>query len=778
MIEKNQEWEKEQKRVNQVIAEVEKKANQLLGKTEEMKKDIVELRKTFWEDVTVNVDEPDDIIETHASIKQRAELVAERERSHRQLNQQIQILKKLHSSPYFARIDFKEEGEPEAERVYIGIASLLDKEGENFLIYDWRAPISSLYYDYSPGPCQYETPSGTINGEMERKRQFIIRKGRIVNMFDTGITIGDELLQEVLGRQADTQMKTIVATIQQEQNQLIRNERSKYLVVQGAAGSGKTSAALQRIAYLLYRHRNELNRENILLFSPNPLFNSYIANVLPELGEENMQQTTFQEFAQKLLKTALTIEDPFSQMESLLISPENEEYHIRLAGIRFKSSLQFKALLDRYIHFLAKTGIPFHPIIFRGKELISSQEMENYFYSLDENMSIPNRLQQMAVWLLEQLAEKERAERKQDWVQKEMDLLSTEEYTAIFHKLQKNKRFSEETFDDFEREQQALAKLIVKRRFKPLKKFIHQWQFLNTTAIYNQFLDGGEWTGEEEFFPEKWNDICRFTKERLQHKELPYEDVTPFLYLCYRLKGQGLNKGIRHLFIDEAQDYSPFQFVYFKEIFPNARMTILGDIHQAIYVHAVHSLTSLNQEIEEMGTFENIVFTKSYRSTREIVEFTTHLINQQEVIEPFNRHGNKPVLTVAMDQADFRIKMIQCIRQLQDDGYGTIAIICKTAKESQQAFENLKTEMPVRLITTETYTYEKGMLILPAYLAKGIEFDAVVIYNASREQYHRKLEQKLFYTACTRAMHELRLFTLGERTPFLDRVPASLFIQN
>lgn len=248
--------------MNRQLTSIEKYA-------ERIKTEIIDIRKNFWDDVTVNFDEPTDAAETASSIRQQAEVLSERERSHQYIQRRRHLLRELSDSPYFGRIDFTEEKETKAEKVYLGITSLRDSE-DNFLIYDWRAPISSLYYDYSPGPVQYETPGGTVKGVMELKRQYLIRNGQMESVFDTGVTIGDELLQMVLGQQANVQMKNIVSTIQKEQNRVIRNEKKQLLIVQGAAGSGKTSAALQRIAYLLYRYRDQLQAEQILLFPPIP----------------------------------------------------------------------------------------------------------------------------------------------------------------------------------------------------------------------------------------------------------------------------------------------------------------------------------------------------------------------------------------------------------------------------------------------------------------------------------------------------------------------------
>src|SRR5690606_31084242 len=365
--------------VNKVIDSIEKQMEKLKSKTGNLKKDIVSLRKSFWDDVTVNIDDPDDVIETHASIKQQAELLGERERSHGQFHKQYKNLQRLKSSPYFGRIDFVEEGEKKAEQIYIGLFSLMDEDGENFLIYDWRAPIARMYYDYAPGPAQYEPMDSIIKGEIELKRQYIIRNGRIKGMFDTTITIGDEILQAVLSGQADNHMKNIVATIQKEQNAIIRNNKKKYIVVQGAAGSGKTSAAMQRVAYLLYRYRETLKAENILLFSPNQMFNSYVSTVLPELGEDNMEQSTFYQYLQQRLN--IDIENPYTQIEYVLGAKQDQAYDIRKKSIQFKASLAYKKIIDHYVKDLLTTGMLFKNIRFRGELLISKKEIYDYFYS-------------------------------------------------------------------------------------------------------------------------------------------------------------------------------------------------------------------------------------------------------------------------------------------------------------------------------------------------------------------------------------------------------------
>jgi DNA helicase II / ATP-dependent DNA helicase PcrA len=763
----NKDWNLEQTRVDFVVKEIDKKAIKLSTNVGKVSSDVLEIRKTFWNDVTVNFDEPDDIAETAASIKQQAELLSERERTHLQLDHQLKTLARLKNSPYFGRIDFWERGEKSSDQVYLGISSLMDENDENFIIYDWRAPISSLYYDYSPGPASYETPEGTIEGTMELKRQFIIKDSKIKGMFEAGVTIGDEMLQEVLGNNASSQMKSIVATIQREQNQIIRNERSKILIVQGVAGSGKTSAALQRIAFLLYRYRQTLKSENILLFSPNPLFNSYVATVLPELGEENMQQSTFQDYLDQRIGREFKVEDPFDQIEFLL---SNEDQDLaRLNGIRYKASLDFKQLIDEYVTSLSIKGLIFKDIIFRKEVIISKLDIAKYFYSLEKSNSIPNRMEQVKDWLLKELRKRVKQERSKSWAEEESQFLDKEDYLDAFNHLIEKKQYTENSFNDFEKEQRLLTEMVVKEKFKPLFNKVKKLKFIDLPAIYQELLK----CMCKGNLPENWDKICCQTIEKINHFEIPYEDSTPFVYLQDLLEGRKSNSAIRHVFIDEAQDYTPFQFAFIQRLFPYSKMTLLGDTNQAIFSGATGSSTVLSDLVVEESDIETFVLMKTYRSTKPIVEFTGQLIENGRNIEAFNRPGTKPTVKIVKKQNDIYSVITRRIEQFKKEGHQTIAVICRTAKESKRVFDELKGQTPLHLIEKGTISYEKGTLVIPSYLAKGIEFDAVIIYDSS--QYRNERERKLFYTVCTRAMHELYIVSKGEISPLMKKVNDKMY---
>lgn len=775
MNQTDQNWSLEQQRVDEVVTEINRRIELLEQEASDTKSEMVDIRKNFWDDVTVNFEDAAEIAETYASLKQQAELLSERERTHRQAALQLRTLHKLQRSPYFGRIDYAEKGEQTAEAIYLGIASLRDSSDENYLIYDWRAPVSSLYYDYPPGPAKYETPMGTIEGELLLKRQYMIREGVIVSLFDTGVTIGDELLQAVLGGQSDAQMKSIVATIQHEQNRIIRNERSRLLIVQGAAGSGKTSAALQRVAYLLYRYRGILTADQIVLFSPNPMFNSYVSTVLPELGEENMQQTTFQAYLVYRIGKAFKLEGPYEQLEYALAGTDEPEYKARMAGIRYKGSMSYTHLIERYLTDLGERGLVFRRLLFRGEPVVDADTLKNYFYSLDRAIAIPNRLRLVAEWLLEKLKKREQEACGEAWVENEIELLDKATYLKAFQSLKRQKGFTGESFNDYDREHSFLAKYVVAEKFKPLRARIKKLGFIDLKAAYRQLFADPAFAvsiaDEACKLPAEWPEICAGTIKRLDAGEMAYEDATPFLYLVERIRGFQTNTSVRHLLIDEAQDYTAFQFVFLNRMFPRSKVTALGDLNQSINAHATGDSDgfAVLAELFQPEETETIKLTRSYRSTRQIVEFTSRLIEGGDSIEPFNRDGAPPTLTSASDQAELH-RLIGCrIKALLAAGHGTIAVICKTANQSRIAYEALQEAVPtLRLLEKETSSFEPGAVVIPSYLAKGVEFDAVIVYDGSSAQYSRESERRLFYTVCTRAMHELHLYKgAGEWSPFI-----------
>lgn len=771
----------EQQRVDTVREKLSRRLADLKKELGDVKSHMVEIRRHFWDEVTVNIDHADDVAETISSIRQQVGVLKERERRHEQTLKEYNQLEKLYPSPYFGRIDLTEDDTGEQLTVYIGTCSFIDDDGETFLVYDWRAPISSVYYDYPPGPISYETPVGIVTGKMDLKRQFIIRDGIIRSMFDTGETIGDELLQQVLGQNADLKMKSIVATIQKEQNQVIRNDRAKLLVVRGAAGSGKTSAALQRVAYLLYKYRNQINADQIVLFSPNPIFNSYVSTVLPELGEENMQQTTFQEYLERRIGSEFDVEDPYDQMEYVLTAPDSPEKQNRIAAMKFKGSVPFLDIIRSFTDSLEEEGLEFRDLKFNGEAIITAREMRAFFYESGLDSPLRKRVEELREWLLEGLKKAEKDEMEKPWVEDEIELLDQEEIQKAFRYARKQSLAEDQHEHDIAK--QWLKQKVVRERFKPLRRRIKRFGFIHLPRTYANLYKNPDriykWMKKEDV-PDAWPGICRLTLEALSRKQLLYEDATPYLYLKERLFGFSAYNSVRHVIVDEGQDYSPLQFEFLKRLFPRSKMTVLGDFNQAIHVHADGlDFTALNQLYGEAET-EHIRLSRSYRSTQQIVRFTRDIVPDGEEIIPFHRDGAKPTITTIMSESELTRCMVKRLNDLSERfEEGTIAVICKTEQECEQAYAALTSadlKRPLQKVTKESRRFEKGIQIIPSYLAKGVEFDAVIVYNVSRHVYGSEFERKLLYTVCTRAMHELHLYAIGELSPFLANINPELYV--
>ncbi|MEM5017450.1 RNA polymerase recycling motor HelD [Metabacillus indicus] len=763
----------EQERLDLVTGTITEQMSKLADEAGRRRSEVTHIQRHFWDEVKVNTDTFDDYLETIIGLRQQAQALTVSQSTHRHAKTRLSVLERMQKSPYFGRIDFTEEGTKEPEKVYIGISSLTDSSGEDFLVYDWRAPVSSVYYDYPPGPAEYTTPGGVIKGNLETKWQYIIRGGMVESMFDTSLTIGDEILKEVLGKGTDKHMHSIVATIQQEQNRIIRHVSGRLLIVQGAAGSGKTSAAMQRIAYLLYKYRDRLKADQIILFSPNSMFNSYVSNVLPELGEENMQQVTFQEYMYHRLSGSFKVEDPYEQLEYVLTAADEPARRTRTASIRFKASTSFFETVKAYSHSLEESGMVFKGVKFRGKPFVSGKQMEERFYGTDTSIRFSNRIEKLQEWLNAKIDETEKAELNKPWVQEEIELLSKDEYQKAFAYLEKRKG-SEEDLDDYEQEIKVLGRMVVRRKLKPLRKWVQGIRFVDFTALYRQLFSDpsniSNWMTEKP--PEEWADICRMTMNMLDEGRLFYEDAPPFLFLKEQIQGFQTNTSIKHVLVDEAQDYSPFQFEFLKRLFPMAKMTVLGDFNQAIFVHAsglsdFHPLMSLYGSDET----EAILLNQSYRSTKPITDFTRKLVPNGDQIVSFERGGKMPVLTAVSDRTELHRRIASKVADFQKQGHHSIAIICKSAAESSEAFGALGHIPDIKLVKSGSAEYEQGIVVIPAYLAKGIEFDAVIIYDASAQVYGDASLRRLFYTACTRALHLLQIYSAGEPCGFLQEVP-------
>ena len=756
----DQDWSIERTRLQQVKERIDKEIEQMEKIVEHRGAEVLDIRRNFWDEISVNMANDDDLAETAASITQQQAVLSQQERSVRHAENNLHKLLRLRRSPYFARIDFAEKETKSIDAIYIGIGSVVDEDTHELLVYDWRAPISGMFYDYTPGPAHYEIPDGgTIEGEITLKRQYIIKNGKLENMFDTGISIGDEILQVMMARSAHDKMSSIVTSIQREQNQIIRNDEHEILIVQGAAGSGKTSVALQRVAYLLYKYRLSLSADQMVLFSPNSIFNDYVSNVLPELGETNMRQTTFQDHVERNFGEEDIVEDAYDQLEFLLSGSDSDPtYRARVSSIEWKTSFEFMLFLNQYRDWLKKEGVLFRPIVLGKRELISKEQLTELFYNeYGHDASISSRIDKMKGRILE-----------------ELDMLEERLFRNRFRKMKQAPEYL-----GTDKEMKTESKRRARKSFIPLRHMVKKLEFVDVMGMYKRLFTDAKMFQElvtrvegSEAITLRFGEIAKYTAEKLDCGNIPYEDTTPIVYLKATFEGMPALNRIKQVIIDEAQDYSPFQLEYIRQVFPRARFTMLGDLNQGIYHANAQSYNQL-EKLFGKADVEVIRMAKSYRSTDEIIEFTKCILHQAEPVEPIGRSGEPPQIIAVPSSDQLASMVVEGIQTMLDQGAETIAVITKNEQESRVAYEALthtSMRLELHLLTKNTRNFVSGVVVIPAYLAKGLEFDGVIVYNAGSEIYQRESERKLLYTACTRAMHQLWLYYTGELTPLLGRL--------
>ncbi|WP_270940695.1 RNA polymerase recycling motor HelD [Romboutsia lituseburensis] len=742
----NFEWNLENEWLQKVLKEAKRQLDEKRDAKDRLKKEAVETQRELWSDLgSVSIENGLDQLSDFMSFM---DIMKNQKRSH-DFNEKLEAkYEKMLESPYFGRIDFVEENESVTEKCYIGLSNLID-EDYDFLVYDWRAPISSMFYDYETGQASYECPEGLISGEITSKRQYKINNVKIEYMFDSNLSIEDEVLQELLSKNSDDKMKGIVTTIQREQNKVIRNEDYKNLIVQGAAGSGKTSVALHRIAYLLYKHKDKITPQNIIIFSPNNIFNDYISNVLPQLGEDNMYQTTFKDYMHKELSNQFKKETTSEMMEYILDSNEKLTYQDRIRNIKFKTSVDFMKILKQYVNYLETMDRGFKDIIVRGKLIISSKDIQKLFFDDYSNLPVKRRLEKIKSRITFLIEPHEKA-----WID--------EIYKELF-----------QSGDYIDKEEMIeKSNLIVKKKLKKTYEKISQMTRFNLIEIYkgvfknlNMFLDKTNVKYDDSFIEH----IKTYTLDNLNARILNYEDQVALLYLKGVLGDMPNTSQIKYVIIDEAQDYTPLQYEIFYHLFKSASMTILGDINQSI------------NPFMNVGNYDNIYdiskndtciinLTKSYRSTMEITKFSRKLLPKSINDEYVERHGDEPNVIGFLDENHMHEKLIEDIKAYKQKKHKSIGIITKTARETRELYSLLKANnVDVVSIEKDDDDYVNGVLVIPSYLAKGLEFDVVFIYDASYKKYNSEDERLLLYTCCTRALHVLNIYYLGEITPLLKQ---------
>lgn len=640
-------------------------------------------------------------------------------------NEKIELrrrFRKMMDSPFFGRVDFCYEGDDEPEIFYIGIANLAEENGGLPLIYDWRAPVSGLFYDFDKGPASYQAPLGDIHGDIAAKWQYKIRGGKMIYEFESDVKIDDEILKAELGSNGDVQLKNIIRTIQKEQNAIIRNTSDRIMVIQGAAGSGKTSIALHRIAYLLYHDRKNLKSSSVLVLSPNGVFSDYISHILPELGEENIREMSFDLFAYKRLKNTVSdCEDRYDLIERQISGLCDEEL------LKEKQSRDFLDRMEGYLAELEDSLMNFRDIEHRGV-VKKEQEIIELFYFKFMDIPLLSRMDAVAEYFID-----------------EVETLKG--------------------FDLPEEERDAVK-----------SRFYRMYETRDLYVLYNRFL-------RQEGFP-------ALPQVQYEKRKLRYEDVYPVLYLKYRLETQQEDSGVRHLIVDEMQDYSMIQYLIIQRLF-KCKMTILGDREQTMDGDQQDVLTFLPKIFGK--DIRRIVMNKSYRNTIEIASYANKLAGITEV-ELFERHG-KPVeekeftgLTEALERVVKELRLEkQTVAEADEDmpenaasetdgtetgeelSYETAAVITRTADEAREAYyilqkkleaEGFDTKERLSLLHRDSTNFKKGLTVTTFYMAKGLEFDQVFSVFPGTDR--SPIVQRARYIAATRALHELYMYEITE----------------
>ena len=714
----------EEKRLAQTISLAEEQLKQAKEAADKKKSEIIEAKKDVRENTEHGITSlyTSDGFEALVELSQYINPVTDKIIDYEEEEHKILLLEKMIKSPYFARIDFKFDDEDEFEKIYIGRSSLRKNSYQEMYVYDWRSPIASVFYRFMTGEAFYDAPCGRVTGELNLKRQYEIKNGKLEYFFDSDVQIVDEFLRQLLSQNTTAKMKAIVETIQHEQDVVIRDMENDLLMVQGVAGSGKTSIALHRAAYLMYQGlQTKLSANNIMIISPNSIFEQYISNVLPELGEDNVISSVFEDILSALL-IGRKIQSRNDFLENLIVNSKYKE--ISRNSIEFKTSSFFREILDQFLIDIPRQWIEFEDVYYEGKCVVSGQILKDKILGRPETPTetpLGIKLEQLEDYILEQI-------------------FGTGKGRG--HKEEKNL---------IKQEIQKFIKIDIVELYKIL--------FSNEAYFYSLLQNSNLSQGIKS--------IWEYTRENLEADRLYYDDAIAIAYLYLKIYGTNKYKNIKQVVIDEAQDYYPLQYEIFNLLFSNAKFTILGDMKQTLAKKEDISFYEQIQKILNKKKSSLIMLDKSFRCTNEILNFSLKFIEQSSQIKSFNRNGDSPKVYIADNSEIFIDEIVKEINLCQEKGFQSICLICKTEKNSIYLFNKIKHKLDIQLIKNGSVSDLQGVFILPVYMSKGLEFDAVLICDADSQNYHDEDDKNLLYVACTRALHKLSLFCENEVSPLI-----------
>ncbi|XZL30153.1 HelD family protein [Clostridium perfringens] len=625
------------------------------------------------------------------------------------IDKKLKELTILKESPYFGRVTFNDLEFDQKDTLYVGRFGVTPEGSYEPVIVDWRAPVASLFYHGSLGEASYTSPDGPIKCDIEGRRQIIVKKGELKGVFDSAIDVKDDILQMVLSNNSSDKLKDVIMTIQQEQDEIIRKERTSNIVVNGVAGSGKTTIALHRVAYLLYNYRKELE-DKVLILGPNGIFMEYISQVLPSLGEVGVKQETFASFALKEMDSELYIMSFDKYLEKIL--SEDKEF---IEDAKYKNSYEIIEDLDNLVKEMDKDYFHVEDVKYFGDLVISKEEIEEMFNKHYEYMPLFRRSEKIKRIILSKIKDKrdEKVWELNEEIRKEKEKLTPEELLI------------EENNLEFRRKLRIreIVKEVMDSRAK-LDSWISREDVLD---IYDRF-NGNK-------------------------KEYTINDLAPILYLAIKLEGKKATKDYRHVVIDEAQDYSPLQFKVVRELTGTKYFTVVGDVNQRLIKYSdLAPMMELGKIFDDVNP-DIYNLNKSYRSTYEIMEYANKYLDEDRII-PIVRHG-KPVEEIEFhNNEELSESIIESLKEFSNEGLESIAIITRDKEELEKVYNLISNKVHLVKFDNEDVLYKGGNVIIPSYFAKGLEFDGVIIVdNGSSKDENEDL---IKYIMSTRALHRLK----------------------
>lgn len=686
----------EESKLEEILKIISNEILTYLDRRKNVTKNIVEARKQFLEEYKEDEDEIATYFDHESYVKEEA---------YRTIDKRLMEFTKLKEVPYFGKVTFKED-EDVPDDIYIGRYGLTLEGDFEPLIVDWRAPIAALFYKGSLGEATYNPPAGEIKADILSRKQIVIKKSELQGVFDSALDVKDEILQMVLTKNSSDKLKDIVMTIQKEQDEIIRCDRKKVVVVNGVAGSGKTTIALHRVSYLLYNFRKELG-DKVLIFGPNDIFMDYIAQVLPTLGESNINQTTFENFARKELGLEYENVKSFGKYIEDAMNGNIEA----LEEYKYKSSSRFLNLLNEKLKDINENYFKIQSVKFKGEEIVGVDEIKELFDVYYSNMPLFRRSEKIRRILTSKIKDK-RDE-------------------AVYKLNQEIKaKMAEISEEDKEIESNNLEYL----RRLGIREIIRE--------VINSRKELDAWL--------KFSPILDIYKDITGTEKLGYMDLAAILYLSVKLEGLKVKNEIKHIVIDEAQDYSAIQFEIIKEITGCKSYTIVGDSNQRlIETDEEPAMLNLDEIFDDLNVeIKNFDLNKSYRSTQEIMEYANKFLKEDKIV-PLVRHG-EPIIEEEVDSDEELIETIlPIIEDYEEEGYENIAIIFKDKKDLQTIAPIIKEKIAIQSLNSDDLFYKGGKVLIPAYLAKGLEFDGVIVIE------NGEVEPLVKYIMCTRALHRL-----------------------